>query len=110
MQESEKIVMMVTAASSSEASTIGKAIVEKRLAACCSIIPNIQSIYWWRGKVTEDAEVLLMIKTLKSAEAEIINTIKSMHSYELPEMISLTMTGGFDRYFNWIEENVTGPV
>ena len=58
-KKTDKILMLVTAGSTEEASKIGKSIVEKRLAACCSIIPEIQSIYWWDGKISDDAEVLL---------------------------------------------------
>lgn len=105
-RKTDKILMLVTAGSMEEASKIGKSIVEKRLAACCSIIPEIQSIYWWDGKISEDAEVLLLIKTVKAAEAELIETIKELHSYELPEMISLPMNSGYDKYFKWIDENV----
>ena len=105
-KKSEKILMLVTAGSSEEASRIGKTLVEKRLAACCSIIPEIQSIYWWEGRITEDAEVLLLIKSLKSDEKNIIDTVKSMHSYEVPEIISLEMKSGFEKYFQWIEDNV----
>lgn len=98
--------MLVTAGSMEEASKIGKALVEKRLAACCSIIPEIQSIYWWNGKITEEAEVLLLIKTIKAAEADLFELINELHSYELPEMISLPLNSGFDKYFKWIDENV----
>ena len=102
----EKILVLVTAGSFEEASKIGKILVEKRLAACCSIIPEIQSIYWWEGKITEDAEVLLLIKSMKSAENKIIETVKSMHSYKVPEIIVLPMQSGFEKYFQWIEDNV----
>jgi len=105
-KKNDKILMLVTAGSTEEASKIGKAIVEKRLAACCSIIPEIQSIYWWDGKISEDAEVLLLIKTIKAAEPELIETIKELHSYELPEMISLPLNSGYDKYFEWIDKNV----
>ena len=98
--------MLVTAGSSEEAAKIGKVLVERRLAACCSIIPEIQSIYWWEGDITEDAEVLLLIKSLKSAEKKIINTVKKLHSYEIPEMISIPLQSGFEKYFQWIEDNV----
>jgi len=99
--------MLITTASAEEAVDIGKTLVEKRLAACCSIIPNIQSIYWWDNKISEDAEVLLMVKTIKSVEVEIYETVKAMHSYKVPEMISVDLAGGFEKYFAWIDENVS---
>jgi len=96
MTENSKILMLITTASAEEAVDIGKTLVEKRLAACCSIIPNIQSIYWWDNKISEDAEVLLMVKTIKSVEVEIYETVKAMHSYKVPEMISVDLAGGFE--------------
>ncbi len=102
----DKIVIFVTASSQNEAYDIGKALIERRLAACCNIIPGVQSIYWWDGKVTEDPEILLMIKTKKIAEEKVFETIKSIHSYDLPEMISIPMQGGYRKYFDWIDENV----
>jgi len=107
MTHENKIVMLVTTASTAEAAEIAKHLVEKRLAACCSIIQNVQSIYWWEGKITEDAEVMLIIKTIKSAESNVIESIKVLHSYQVPEIISLQMVGGFDKYFQWIDDNVS---
>jgi len=104
-----KILMLITAASTAEAAKIGKALVEKRLAACCSIIPGVQSIYWWDEEICEDAEVMLLIKTMKSAESDVMKTIQTLHSYELPEMISLSMDSGSPQYFEWIEKNVLKP-
>ncbi|MCP4727854.1 MAG: divalent-cation tolerance protein CutA [bacterium] len=102
----DKIVIFVTASSQNEAYNLGKKLIEDRLAACCNIIPGIQSIYWWDGKVTEDPEILLMIKTKKEAEQKVLETIKSMHSYDLPEMISFPIQGGYPEYFDWIDSNV----
>lgn len=98
--------MLVTTGSTDEAYKIGKSIVEQRLAACCSIIPKIQSIYWWDDKITEDAEVLLLVKTVKSVEKRLIEAIKSLHSYDIPEIISITLDGGNEQYFQWINESV----
>ena len=107
MQENiDTILIYVTASSSEEATKIGKALVERRLAACCSIIPGIQSIYRWENEVTEDAEVMLLIKTLKSAEPAIIEAVKSLHSYSVPEIISVEIHGGNEKYFQWINESV----
>ncbi len=107
MKDQTKILMIVTAASTTEASDIGKMLVKERLAACCSIVQNVQSIYWWEGEITEDAEVMLLIKSIKAAEKAIIETIKKMHSYEVPEMITIDLAGGYDKYFKWIDESVS---
>lgn len=101
-----KIIIFVTAASTSEASKIGKTLVKERIAACCNIIPGVQSIYWWEEKVCEDAEVMLMIKTTRSAEQKAMETIKSLHSYDIPEMITINMDGGSEKYLKWIDDSV----
>ncbi len=105
-KNSDKIIVYVTTNSTDEAAKIGKELVEKRLAACCSILPAIQSIYWWEDTISEDAEVLLMIKSLKSAESTIVKTVLSLHSYKVPEIISVDIQGGNAKYLQWIENNV----
>ncbi len=102
----DKIVILITAGSHEEAYNIGKDLVEKKLAACCNIVQGVQSIYWWEGKVTEDSEILLMIKTRISAEEAVFKAVKETHSYQLPEIISLPITGGYDKYFDWIDNSV----
>lgn len=101
-----KILILISAASNDEAAKIGRMLVEKKLAACCSIIPKVQSIFWWEGKITEDAEALLLVKTVKAVEQKVIDEVSAVHSYEVPEIISIGLKGGLEKFFNWVDESV----
>jgi len=79
----------ITTGSLDEARTIGKELVSHRLAACANIIDNINSIYWWDGEIQDDREVILLAKTKESLVPELIEKVKSLHSYECPCIVSL---------------------
>jgi periplasmic divalent cation tolerance protein len=96
-------VVLVTAASQSEAEAIAKTLVESRLAACINLMP-IQSIYTWQGKIHQDAEWQLVIKTDLSNFSLLEKKIKELHSYEIPEIIALPILAGSQPYLHWISE------
>jgi len=79
-------------------------LVEYRLAACVNLLPGIQSVYRWQGKLQKDAEVLLMIKSLKADYAELQAAIRQLHPYELPEIIAVPLSGGLPEYLDWVRE------
>src|SRR5277367_2782510 len=101
----DKKLVLTTAASKEEAKNIAQALVERRLAACVNIIPHVKSIYRWKEKVEEAEEWLLMIKTTTEAFAQLRDTIKELHSYELPECICLEIEDGSTEYLRWIAES-----
>ncbi len=102
---SNPIVVLVTCGSEDEASKIAHALIEERLAACVNIISPVRSIYRWEGKIWDEKEWLLTIKTQSHRFAELEKKVKSLHSYSVPEIISLPITEGSSSYLNWIEEN-----
>ena len=102
----DKIVVMVTVGDSAEATKLAKDLVDKKFAACVNVIPSITSWYWWEGKVTEDQEVLLIMKTSREKFAELQKEVERLHSYAVPEIIALPIVAGSANYLNWIEENV----
>ena len=103
----DPIIILTTVSSKKEAELIGSKLIDKELAACVNIIPNIKSIYRWEGKINKDSEYLLIIKTVKRAEEDVFENIRKLHSYNTPEMISIPITGGEKSYLNWLSKSVT---
>ena len=104
MAESKYTVVLVTAGNLEEARRIGDALVSQRKAACVNIVPGIVSLFRWEGKIEDDNESLLLIKTKAELLSEIVETVKSIHSYDVPEIIALPIIGGNEEYLNWIGE------
>ena len=102
----DKIVVMVTCRSKSEAKKIARAVVEARLAACANVVGGaVQSIYRWKGKVETAKEVLLLMKSTRKRFSALEQEIRRLHSYETPEIIALPIVAGSQAYLRWIEES-----
>ncbi len=101
----EEIVVYITAPSQAEAEKIGAALVEARLAACVNILPSITSIYSWKGEICREAEVLMIVKSRRSIFDRLIEKVKQLHTYSLPEIIALPILAGSEDYLTWIREN-----
>ncbi|MGE5325000.1 MAG: divalent-cation tolerance protein CutA [Actinomycetota bacterium] len=98
-------IVLTTAGSSQEAEKIATTLIERRLAACVNIIPQIQSVYRWQGNVERATEWLLIIKSRAAAFESVRDTIKEIHSYELPECIMVEIESGSKPYLDWIMHN-----
>jgi periplasmic divalent cation tolerance protein len=98
----EPIVVLMTAASRDEAGRIAKMLVSQRLAGCVQILPEIQSIYWWQGKVARETETLLLAKTTKERFADLVSSVTEIHSYETPEIVALSITAAAEPYLKWL--------
>lgn len=99
------ILIYVTCKDIEEAKKISKNLLEKRLIACANMFP-INSMYWWEGKINEDKEVALIIKTKKEKFAEIKKKIKKIHSYKVPCILSFDIKRGNEDFLNWIKKEV----
>ena len=101
---SDPIVAFVTCGSEEEALKIANALVEARLAACVNVVAPIRSIYRWEGKICDEKEWLLVIKTQRHRFEALEKKVKSLHSYSVPEIISLPITEGSPAYLSWLVE------
>ncbi len=102
------LVIISTAGSEREGWKIGRKLVESRLAACVNVIPQVRSFFYWEGKVRGEQEVILVIKTMPKQLKKIINEINKIHSYDIPEIISLQIAGGEERYLKWVNKMLAG--
>lgn len=96
----------MTAGNKEEAKKIGKALVAAKLAACVNILNNMNSIYMWEGELQDDAEVVLIAKTTEACVPQLVEKVKSLHSYDCPCIVSLPVLGGHKPFLNWIGEEV----
>lgn len=101
----EPMVVLVTCGSEEEALRISRALVEEHLAACINLISPVRSIYRWEGEILDEKEWLLVIKTQSQRFDELEKRVRSLHSYSVPEIISLPIQKGSSKYLRWINEN-----
>jgi periplasmic divalent cation tolerance protein len=101
------IVCLVPINDRDRAAEIAHTIVEKKLVACVNIVPEIRSIYSWRGEICDETELLLIMKTRSDMFAELESTVKALHPYEVPEIIALDIQRGLADYLRWIDESTT---
>jgi len=104
--ETDKIVVLVTAGSEEEAGRIARMLLEERKAACVNIVPAVDSVFWWQGKIESGRESLMIIKTKTSLLDEVIKLVKEAHSYSVPEIIALPIIGGSEDYLKWLDSEV----
>ncbi len=98
-------IVLTTAGSQEEARKIAHALVERRLAACVNIVPTVESIYRWQGKIETAEEWLLLIKTQAELFNRVSDAVKELHSYDLPECVMLEVAAGSPEYLDWIAKN-----
>lgn len=89
---------------------LARALVEDRLAACVNIVPSVRSIYSWQGKIEDESEALLLIKTSALLMEKLTHRIRSLHPYTVPEVIGVALTGeGNSDYLRWLSDSVGDP-
>jgi periplasmic divalent cation tolerance protein len=107
---SDELIVLVTTSNSEEAARIADLLVSERLAACVNIVPGIESIYRWEGKVTRDQEALMIIKTTGERYDELERRVKELHKYSTPEVVAVRIERGSEQYLKWLRASTaSGP-
>ncbi|HET7569583.1 MAG TPA: divalent-cation tolerance protein CutA [Gammaproteobacteria bacterium] len=101
---SELFTLFCTCPDAACAEAIAKALVEERLAACVNLVPGLRSFYRWEGRVLDDSEVLLIVKTAQERLEAVEARVAELHPYELPELIAVPITTGSARYLAWLRD------
>lgn len=108
MTEPAVILVFCTVSSEKEGHEIAQALVEREEAACVNLLPMIRSVYRWKGKISTETEQFLIIKTTQPLFEDVKRTVKELHSYELPEILSVAVSDGDRNALNWIASVVKG--
>ena len=106
LESMDYIIVFITSGSAEEAEKIADMLVNKRLAACVSIIPEVKSVFSWKGKVENEKEVLLVVKSKRAVFNELVKQVKAAHKYEVPEIIALPIVEGSREYLDWMDSEV----
>jgi periplasmic divalent cation tolerance protein len=104
----DTIVVFITVPDEVVATSLARALVEERLAACVNRVPGVRSTYFWQGKLCEDSELLLVVKTRRSLFEPLRTRVRELHPYTVPEIIALPIALGHEDYLTWIAQ-VTRP-
>jgi periplasmic divalent cation tolerance protein len=103
---SNAIVVFITAPTQEESKRLAERLVEAKLAACVQILPEMESVYRWEGKVERQTEHLLIAKTTSERFEELEKEVRAMHSYDTPEIVSFPLTKSSPDYLRWVQESV----
>ncbi len=97
-------VLYITASDMDEAKTVARSLVESRLAACANVIGAMESFYWWQGKLEEAREVVIIAKTRDDLVEAAVAKVREVHSYDLPCVVAVAITGGNPEFLDWITD------
>jgi periplasmic divalent cation tolerance protein len=96
------IIVVMTAANKQEAAEIVRMLLEERLIACANILDSVHSVFWWKGKVEEEKEVLVFMKSRRSLFEKLSERVVELHSYDVPEILALQVVEGNHAYLEWL--------
>jgi periplasmic divalent cation tolerance protein len=101
------VITLCTCGSREEAERLATILVEERLAACVNILPGVHSVYRWQGKIESASEHLVFIKTTEARQRGLERRIGELHSYDIPEVISMPIVSGSKKYLTWVADQVS---
>ena len=102
-------IVYVATADREQALSLGRTLVEERLAACANVLYPMTSVYWWDGAVQSGEEAVLILKTRQELVAQVIERVKALHTYECPGVVSWPLEAGNAAYFAWIDDETIAP-
>ena len=105
--ELEAVIVLTTLGADADAAALARTLVEERLAACVNVLPTMTSVYRWEGRVQDEREQQLVIKTLTSRLPELEARLRALHPYDVPEFLVLPVSGGSEAYLRWVAESVS---
>ena len=106
MDAADPIVVFMTAANGEEATRLADMLIGAHLAACVQILPEMESVYRWEGKIERQSEILLLAKTTLGKFADLEREVRALHSYETPEIIAVPILAGSTPYLEWLSKSV----
>ena len=106
MSAEDAIVVFMTAANGEEATRLADLLVGAHLAACVQILPEMESVYRWEGKIERQSEILLLAKTTRAKFADLEREVRALHSYETPEIVAVPIVAGSNPYLEWLETSL----
>ena len=109
MATRDAIVVLVTTASEEEATALGRLLIQQRLVACVTILPHVKSIFQWKDNISEEEEWLMILKTRRPLFAALEKAIIAEHSYDVPEIIALSILNGSQPYLAWVDAMTKKP-
>lgn len=107
MPHTDAVVVLTTVASEEEAVTLVRTLLERRLVACGTMYPGARSLYRWQGKVADEREVVVLLKTRSARLESLKSAFSEVHPYKVPELLALPVSAGLEKYLDWINGETT---
>jgi periplasmic divalent cation tolerance protein len=107
MPHTDAVVVLTTVASEDEAVKLVRTLLERRLIACGTLFPNARSLYRWQGKVADEREIVVMLKTRSARLEPLQSAFGELHPYKVPELLAMPVSSGLDKYLDWINSETT---
>jgi periplasmic divalent cation tolerance protein len=107
MAATDAVVVLTTLASADDAVALVRSLLDRRLVACGTVLPAARSLYRWEGKIADEQEVVVVLKTTAGRVAGIESAFEQLHPYRVPELLAIPVTSGLDRYLGWIVSETT---
>ena len=102
MPHTDAIVVLTTVANDDEAVTFVRSLLDRRLIACGTLVPGARSIYRWQGKIADESEVVVLLKTRSARVDALRESFRELHPYKVPEFLALSVDSGLEKYLEWI--------